>query len=142
MIGLDSNILIQLAIRNHERNSATRQSLNSYLEEGEVFGFPSSVVTEFLHVVTDERRFTPPLTMIQAADWMEELLSDPRFHLLRSTPESAHLTLAWMKRFSLGRKRILDTHLAAILHVNGIQRLLSSNPDDFAVFGVFALFTP
>jgi predicted nucleic acid-binding protein len=41
-----------------------------------------------------------------------------------------------MRQFNLGRKRILDTHLAAILHTAGINRLMTSNPGDFAVFGV------
>jgi hypothetical protein len=49
--------------------------------------------------------------------------------------------LAWIatslsSQFSLGRKRILDTHLAAILHTCGVRRLLTSNPADFSVFGV------
>jgi hypothetical protein len=47
-----------------------------------------------------------------------------------------------MKQFNLGRKRILDTHLAAILYTNGVSRLLTSNPSDFAVFGVLETVTP
>ncbi len=43
---------------------------------------------------------------------------------------------------SLGRKRILDTQLAATLHRHGVRRLLTSNPDDFRVFGVFELIVP
>jgi len=73
---------------------------------------------------------------------MEELLTDPRIHLLQPTPASTHLTMEWIKRFALGRKRILDTHLAAVLHTAGINRLLTSDPGDFAVFGVFEIITP
>ena len=51
-------------------------------------------------------------------------------------------TLRWRREFRLGRKRILDTHLAAVLHVAGVRRLLTSNPDDFAVFGVLETITP
>jgi hypothetical protein len=50
--------------------------------------------------------------------------------------------MSWLRQFALGRKRILDTHLAAVLHGAGVQRLLTSNPDDFAVFGVFELIKP
>jgi len=42
----------------------------------------------------------------------------------------------------LGRKRILDTHLAAILHTRGVRRLLTSNPADFTVFRVLETVTP
>jgi len=51
-------------------------------------------------------------------------------------------TLRWMRQFSLGRKRILDTQLAAVLHSNGVRRLLTSNPADFAVFSILETVTP
>jgi hypothetical protein len=48
----------------------------------------------------------------------------------------------WMRTYQLGRKRILDTMLAANLHVAGVRRLFTSNPDDFRVFGTFELLVP
>ena len=48
----------------------------------------------------------------------------------------------WMLRYQLGRKRILDTMLAATLHTAGVRRFFTSNPDDFRVFGVFELLVP
>ena len=42
-----------------------------------------------------------------------------------------------MEKFSLGRKRILDTTLAATYHERGIKALATANPADFAIFGVF-----
>ena len=50
--------------------------------------------------------------------------------------------LRWMRQFNLGRKRILDTHLAAILHTAGARRLLTSNAKDFTVFNVFEIIAP
>ena len=43
--------------------------------------------------------------------------------------------------FQLGRKRILDTQYAALLHTHGVRRLLTNNPDDFPVFNVFEIVT-
>ena len=100
------------------------------------------IATEFLHVVTDERRFAPPLTMPEALDWIQEFLANPSVSLLEPTQASTNQTLRWMRQFNLGRKRILDTHLAAILHTSGVRRLLTSNPADFAVFGVLETVTP
>jgi hypothetical protein len=37
---------------------------------------------------------------------------------------------------------ILDTQLAAIFHMAGVHRLLTSNSADFVVFGVFEIITP
>jgi len=50
------------------------------------------------------------------------------------------LFLDWMQRHQLGRKRILDTQLAAILWTAGVRRLLTANPADFHLFG-FQLLT-
>jgi hypothetical protein len=50
--------------------------------------------------------------------------------------------LAWLQQFALGRKRLLDTLLAATYRQSGIHSLLTTNPADFAVFGVFRCITP
>lgn len=142
MTGLDCNILVQLALADHPANSATVAAVQAEARRAGSLVFPPLVVTEFLHVVTDDRRFAPPLTMIEALDWIEEFLANPSVSLLQPTQESLLQTLRWMREFNLGRKRILDTHLAAVLHTAGARRLLTSNPDGFAVFGVLEIITP
>jgi hypothetical protein len=49
--------------------------------------------------------------------------------------------LAWLGQFSLGRKRLLDTLLAATYHQAGIRSILTTNPSDFATFGLFNCIT-
>jgi predicted nucleic acid-binding protein len=142
MIGLDCNVLVQLAIAEHPANAKTLAAVQSETRQGIKLVFPSLVATEFLHVVTDERRFAPPLTKTEALDWIQEFLANPAVRLLEPTQASMDQTLRWMRQFNLGRKRILDTHLAAILHTSGVRRLLTSNPADFAVFGVLETVTP
>jgi len=46
-----------------------------------------------------------------------------------------------MTDLQLGRKRILDTEYAALLHVRGVRRLLPNNADDFRVFNAFEIVT-
>lgn len=104
------------------------------MQQGTKLVFPSLIVTEFLHVVTDARRFAPPLSMPEALDWIEEFLTNPAVSVLEPTEASMIQTLHWMRQFRLGRKRILDTHLAAILYTTGVRRLLRSNPADFTLF--------
>ena len=125
MIGLDCNVLVQLAIADHPANARTLAAVESETQHGEKLVFPSLVATEFLHVVTDERRFAPPLTMSEALAWMEEFITSPGVSLLEPTPASMDQTIRWMRQFNLGRKRILDTHLAAILYTSGVRRLIS-----------------
>ena len=50
--------------------------------------------------------------------------------------------VGWLQQFSLGRKRLLDTLLAATYRQAGIQSLLTTNPADFGLFGVFTCITP
>jgi len=142
MTGLDSNILVQLALADHPANPATMAAVQAEVQSGKKLVFPPLTVTEFLHVITDERRFSPPLTMVEALEWMEDFLANPTVILLEPTQESLRQTLRWMRQFNLGRKRILDTNLAAVLHTAGARRLLTSNPGDFTVFGVFETVTP
>lgn len=47
--------------------------------------------------------------------------------------------LAWMQQHGLGRKRLLDTLLAATYYRSGVTRIATSNARDYRVFGVFEL---
>ena len=40
-----------------------------------------------------------------------------------------------LQRHQLGRKRILDTQLAAILWTAGVRQVFTANPADFKIFG-------
>jgi toxin-antitoxin system PIN domain toxin len=142
MIGLDCNILVQLAIADHPANAKTLAAVQAETARGEKLVFPPLVATEFLHVVTDERRFAPPLTMSEAMQWLEDFLANPAVGLVQPGSASLDQTLKWMRQHNLGRKRILDTHLAAVLYSDGVTRLLTSNPADFAIFAALQTVTP
>jgi len=142
MIGLDCNILVQLAFAEHPANAKTVAAVQAEIGRGERLVFPPLIATEFLHVATDDRRFSPPLTMTEALEWIEEFTSNSTVSLIQPTDESFRQTLRWMREFHLGRKRILDTHLAAVLHTSGVRRLLTANSADFKVFGVLETVTP
>ena len=142
MIGLDCNILVQLAIADHPANPKTLAAVQTETQHGERLVFPPLVATEFLHVVTDERRFSPPLTMNEAMQWLEDFLANPSVGLIQPDARSLDQTLKWMRQYNLGRKRILNTHLAAVFSANGVTRLLTSNSADFAIFTALQTTTP
>jgi len=48
----------------------------------------------------------------------------------------------WHRKRSLGRKRILDTLLAATYRSGGISSLLTTNANDFAILDEFQCITP
>jgi len=84
MIGLDCNILVQLAFADHPANAKTVTAVQKETQAGEKLVFPSLVVNEFLHVSTDGRRFAPPLSMTEALDWIEEFLKNSVVSLLET----------------------------------------------------------
>ena len=95
------------------------------------------VLTEFSHVVTDPRRFATPLSMdealAKALGWWEACEVKPVYPSMDST----RLAMLWLRQHRLGRKRLIDTQLAATYYAAGITRLLTLNMNDFEVFGVF-----
>jgi hypothetical protein len=94
-------------------------------------------LAEFVHVVTDARRFSAPLAMPRALARAKAWWSAR--DVIRLAPEDG--AVAWsvdaLSRYQLGRKRILDTLLAGTLRSAGVFSVLTLNPGDFATFGEF-----
>ena len=61
----------------------------------------------------------------------------------RVFPDGQSVTdfLGWLSVHQLGRKRLLDTMLAAIYQQAGVRRLLTNNERDYQVFGCFEMVT-
>jgi predicted nucleic acid-binding protein len=47
--------------------------------------------------------------------------------------------LGWLARHQLGRKRLLDTLLAATYQRAGVRRLITNNGKDYRVFDCFEI---
>ena len=140
--GLDTGFLVGAEVTEHADHADARTVLARLLGAGDQVAIAPQVLAEFIHVVTDPRRFTHPLDMTAArrlaVQWWSAGDVVPVFHDDAATRQF----LSWLAQFSLGRKRLLDTLLAATYCQAGVQSLLTTNPSDFAVFGVFACITP
>jgi hypothetical protein len=99
-------------------------------------------LAEFIHIVTDPRRFSQPLDIAAALDAAEQWWTAREVIQVFPDGSAAKLFLSWMRQFSLGRKRLLDTLLAVTYNQAGICSLLTTNPADFGVFGLFTCITP
>lgn len=141
MTGLDTSFLVALSAREHERHREAREVLAAQAQH-EQFALTAAVLSEFVHAVTDARRFGQPFTMTEALTDAEAWWTASNVTQLAPTDEAVQLCFAWMRRHQLGRKRILDTMLATTLHTAGVTQLLTLNPADFRVFGVFELLVP
>jgi predicted nucleic acid-binding protein len=100
------------------------------------------VLAEFIHVVIDPKRFTAPLSMTAARDLAQKWWTAHEvIHVVPGDTAVAQF-FVWHRSLGLGRKRILDTCLAATYQGAGINSLLTTNADDFAILGAFQCVTP
>jgi predicted nucleic acid-binding protein len=142
MHGLDTGFLVAAEVTEHAANTNARAILARLLSAGDLIAVAPQVLAEFIHIVTDARRFTRPLDITAAWRIAEQwwTASD----VVRVFPDdwATRQFLAWLTQFALGRKRLLDTLLAATYRQAGIPSLLTTNPADFHVFGAFTCITP
>lgn len=135
--GLDTSFLVAAEVSCHADHAVARTLASSLRRDGDHFALAPQALAEFVHIVTDPKRFTAPLTMPQAIErakaWWDA--SDVQ----RVWPDEA--AVSWffeaMTKHQLGRKRVLDTLLAGTFHSAGLTSLLTLNAADFAVFGEF-----
>jgi predicted nucleic acid-binding protein len=64
MTGLDFNILVQLFLLDHPTNARTVAVVQAEVRNGSRLVLPPLVINEFLQVITDQRRFSPPPTLV------------------------------------------------------------------------------
>jgi predicted nucleic acid-binding protein len=140
--GLDTSFLVAAEVREHGAHSDARATLARVLSAGDFIAIAPQVLAEFIHVVTDHRRFTQPLDMNAARHVAEQWWTSSDVVQVFPDAGSVGQFLTWLQQFSLGRKRLLDTLLAATYWQAGIQSLLTTNQSDFLVFGVFACVAP
>jgi predicted nucleic acid-binding protein len=140
--GLDTGFLVAAEMMEHANHAAARSTLARLVAAADQIAIAPQVLAEFIHVATDPRRFAQPLTLTAARLLAEQWWTARE--VVRVFPDhgATWQFLTWLHQFSLGRKRLLDTLLAATYHQAGIQSLLTTNAADFVVFATFSCITP
>ena len=140
MIGADTTFLVQLEIAELPANPAAHALLHrEIIVPGAPLVLAPQVLGEFIHIVTDQRRFQRPMSMAEAIAKAHYWWNAQEVRQVFPDRLSTDLGLDWLSNHQLGRKRILDTQLAATLWSSGVRRIVTSNPDDFAIFGLETL---
>jgi predicted nucleic acid-binding protein len=140
--GLDTGFLVAAEVLEHVEHVAARDTLARLLAAGDLIAIAPQVLAEFIHIVTDPRRFAHPLNMTGAHRLAEQWWTAREVVRVFPNDAATRQFLAWLQQFSLGRKRLLDTLLATTYWQTGLRSLLTTNPADFAVFGVFTCVRP
>jgi predicted nucleic acid-binding protein len=136
--GFDTSFLVAAEVAEHIDHAGAWRRIAIVREQGGRFALTLPVLAEFLHIVTDNRRFSQPLTMPEAIERARIWWLGDEVDRLGADNDAVAWFLEAMARHQLGRKRVLDTMLAATYRSAGITSLLTLNGDDFTVFGEFS----
>lgn len=136
--GLDTSFLVAVEVSSHGEHASARSRFHRLLKAQDAFALTPQILAEFIHVVTDTRRFSSPLNLEEAVERAEIWWNAAEVMHVFPTAESTLLFLGWLEEHQLGRKRLLDTMLASTLQAAGVTSILTLNRDDFVVFGSFS----
>lgn len=134
-LGIDTDVLVSWVMTGAARHRDAKHLIETEVREhGGSLALTPQVVHEFLHVVTDPKRFERPLSMSEALQEVWGIWDSEEVVQVLPSVEVLPRTLELLADRKLGRKRILDTALAATLDLAGIHRLATFNPADFKIF--------
>lgn len=113
IIAIDTDFLVAVEIRDHLFHKPADALLGRLLEEGHKLAVAPQILAEFVHVVTDSKRLKEPLSMEESLSRAEHWWQARE--VVRIYPEGDAVTtwIEWLRDHRLGRKRLLDTMLAA-----------------------------
>ncbi len=140
--GIDTSFLVQLEVREVPGHEPSQRLKERLLQEWAQLGLAPQTLCEFIHIVTDPRRFEHPLSIDQAVQRSEFWWNLQEVTQLVMPPSAVATLHRWMLVHRLGRKRILDTMLAATFEAHEITRVITSDPGGFSCFECFELIDP
>lgn len=139
--GIDTSFIVQVEVALHPGHEQARELRDRVLDAGDRFALAPQVLAEVIHVVTDERRFARPLSIEAARQRAEAWWNAEEVAPALPNEHTAAQFFNWLSEHRLGRKRLLDTLLAATYRSNDITAIITANTRDFAIFGCFELLT-
>ena len=140
MIGIDTCFLIDLYWEDSPRNKNARALFSKIANNESVkVAVYYNCFNEFLHVITDSKRFENPLSVREAISVIDYWCDIDRVTVLYPDDTSFKRTLAWMNRYQLGRNRVNDTQMASCYLTSGVSSIITANPKDFEIFESFEI---
>lgn len=136
-IAIDTNFLVDLDITVSPRHEKVLSILNNLGKSKSEIFITADVLLEYIHVVTDAKRFQNPFSVDMALERVNYINNHPHFTILYSDQDDFNLCMQWLKNHHLGRKRLTETMMAATYFNNGITELWTANAKDFEIFDCF-----
>lgn len=141
--GLDTNVLVYAHLPAFEEHQRVRAFLLEQLAREElVFVMTPGVLHEFVHVVTDGRRFDPPLSMVEALTVARLYLGRSNVECVASEETDLLRAFDLLEMHGLGRKRIADALFAATLMSHGVAQLVTCDARGYEPFAGLTVIDP
>lgn len=140
--GIDTGFLVALEVSSHVEHKAARAELDRILKANDRLALVPQVLLEFIHVVTDPKRFPNPLSMTDAREIADRWWTAREVDQVYPNLGAVRQFFQWVEQHQLGRKRLLDTLLAATYREANIHSLITTNARDFGVLGGFTCIVP
>ncbi len=142
IVALDTDVLVNWAVTGARHHVPIRSWVDAALDSGTKLGLTQQVCFEFLQVVTDPKRFEKPLQMPRAVGFVRQLWTSREIERVGGREDVIPRLCTLLHQHQLGRKRILDTALAATLHAAGIDRLATLNGRHYKAFSFLEIVDP
>lgn len=140
---MDANVLIYSAIKSMPQHKTVRSFFQGRVLTGQLTCAVSfTVLLEFLHVTTDSKRFDFPLTMEESIEIVQNYWNASNWKRLLPAVTTGNRTLDLLQKHRLGRKRLLDAYLVAMLIDNHVNTLITCDRTDFGIFDELDLIDP
>lgn len=134
MVGLDSCFLIDLYWEDSPRHAAVLKKFNEIAASGQDVCVYYNCFNEFIHVITDKKRFENAFSMEEALSVVDEWRDLENVKILFPDEQSFGRTVAWLSVYKLGRNRLNDTNMAESYVHSGVSSVITANPKDFEIF--------
>jgi predicted nucleic acid-binding protein len=140
--GLDTSFPVAAELTEHPQHLAARALMAKLVANRDQMVIVPQVLAEFIHVATDARRFERPLSTEDARNLAEQWWTAREVETVFPNGAVVRQFLEWLRLHQLGRKRLLDTLMAATYFHAGVTSLLTLNVQDFIIFGCFKCVSP
>jgi len=141
--GIDTNVLIYAHMTELPQHERVRSYLLNQLAQDDLtLVVTPGILHELVHVITDSRRFNPPVTMADALVLARSYLNRTNVECLSIDASTLARAFRLLERYQLSRKRIADTLFAASLLDHDVHELITCNLDDFRIFADLTLIDP
>ena len=140
--GMDTSFLVQIEVAEQPGHKKAHQLKDRLMGESATFALAPQTLCEFIHIVTDPKRFENPLSADEAIRRSDIWWNLKEVKNISATGWAVQRFHAWMADHHLGRKRILDTMLAATFEENQVYHVITSDPGGFSLLKVFQIIDP